>query len=123
MDGKVYDVPEVLAALEAAVAERGEGYVYDPPRYDNMPRCLYTHKAADGTLTPGCLVGQVYFALTGDLVPFTDEDQDGPVGYNRHTRPVFTGPARVVLAAAQKCQDGGGTWGQALANARTTAAD
>jgi hypothetical protein len=121
---KQFDVPEVLAALEAAVAKRGEDYVYVNGEGlsaggGEAIACEYTHHAGTDAATPGCIVGQVYFDLTGELVPehlnaVAISEPDSPRG-------VFTGSAVRILGVAQNRQDEGSTWGRALAAAKRAA--
>lgn len=123
-NAKRFDVPQVLAALKAAVEKRGEDYVYvnaDGVKAGTTElSCEYTHHAGTDAATPGCIVGQVYFDLTGELVP---EYQNASTISEFFTSPreVFTDAAAGLLLVAQRRQDDGATWGEALAAARKAA--
>jgi hypothetical protein len=122
---RVYDVPEVLAALEAAVAKRGADYVYedeygvrlgarDGDGNSLADECRYVHNRDTAKATPGCIVGQVFYDLTGRLVP-AGVEHTTPRGPAFEDLGLFTRPAREVLARVQMLQDDGNTWGRALA--------
>lgn len=121
---KQFDVPQVLAALEAAVAERGKDYVYENEA-GNRKDCLYVHHRGEVNEQPGCIAGQVYFDLTGKLVP--SELEVGLVDFGPTDEWVedgtFTLDALRVLGAAQIHQDDGKPWGIALHEARCVAHD
>ena len=106
------DLPEVLEALRAVVAEKGADYVYPEET------CQY---AIDGA--PACIVGHVY-ARFGLL----DEQTQYSIGKaSLLHRYEIARPARLVLQVAQVVQDGEyppfvrGTWGEALAAAEAEA--
>lgn len=123
----LFDVPEVLVALEAAVAERGADYVYD---YGSTPsgNCVYV--GSDGT--PSCIVGVALSKLGVSVETLKAEGQTGAAGGRTPFNAIAIGsrsdlaalltPAAVnVLAAAQFRQDSGESWGEALNAARRAA--
>lgn len=117
-DSKQFTVAEVLEAMEKAVAKRGADYVYEKPREDPPTaagsQCLYVHHRGTEQEVPGCIVGQVYFDLLGELVPRTYEGASAGLAV-RNT------PLRLAIAlldSAQSEQDAGFTWGEALEAAR-----
>lgn len=93
---------EMKAALERAVAERGEGYVYEAP--DPGLGCVYR----DAEDKPSCIVGLAMSYLRPDLRL-----------RERTALEVLEGiaePRAIVLAhAVQVAQDAQYTWGAALA--------
>ena len=107
-----------LELLERAVQEKGPDYVY--PKSDTQDEdgdgdyvCLYRN--ADGS--PSCIVGHVFNYL--GVLP--------KVGEGRSARQavmdlgLVTGkwnPTSEILQTAQRDQDAGATWGEALAAAR-----
>ena len=104
------DVGRALDLLAEAVQARGEYFVY-PPVWIRSARSPY---ASDGELR--CLVGQALF-----LAGVADEDLAalGDVGvrdlYTRGALPVgLTLGALAVFDAAQRTQDRGYAWGDAL---------
>lgn len=129
---KEYGVGEILAALEAVVAQAGADYIYDKAEYKGLSDgiCRYMH----GEDAPGCLIGRVLIKLGAQpAVIFHAEDRFieanghglgmeeflsllaptwGTLGYS------ITDDAVSVLTVAQNCQDVGNTWGRALDEAR-----
>lgn len=104
----VIDIGRALDLLAAAVAERGSRFVYVAGQTQT---CLY---AGEGG--PQCLVGR---ALS--LAGMGDDDVTamGHRGiielYREGDLPVqLTLGAVLVLDAAQRCQDRGNAWGEAL---------
>jgi hypothetical protein len=112
---KQFDVPEVIAALKAAVETRGADYVYvnasgERASKDRLVGCQYTHKDEKGNLTPGCIAGQVYYDLTGLFV----QEQSPFVQWAPEFLDRFTLDALDLLRQAQRLQDRGSTWGEAV---------
>jgi hypothetical protein len=104
---------KAIAALEEAVAEKGEDYVY---RTDNPGgQCYYS---VDGE--PSCIVGHVFAKLDQEL--FRDvADWEARYHQSMSVRTVRTRwPSRMdydaleALSMAQVYQDAGRTWGQAV---------
>jgi hypothetical protein len=134
--------PEALHLLELVVKEHGEDYVYVGlphsevcgdedcgDHYDGEEAtCLYMHGER-----PGCIVGHLFHDYIGVDVPA--EMENVPVGQMVRNDPrnmpgcspfqvpgvVITPEAHHVLAHAQGVQDGGNTWGEALAAAEEVA--
>lgn len=121
------NVGQALDGLRTAVEDRGADFTYsqiDPNHGDNG--CYYRAEAIElapdllsphnfipdeGTeYTPGCIVGYVA-NLHGRL-----NDMREGCGATQHVA-IFTDAARAMLALAQTIQDGGGSWGEALAEA------
>lgn len=106
---------EFTAAMEAAVAERGENYVYKAPLDGD---CVYVDQ--DGN--PSCLIGAAIAKIDPSLLPeWGDFANDGGAAA---TFGHVLSTHRLALAAdqAQNTQDGGGTWGDALENYKWTLA-
>ena len=105
---------QILEGLRKAVELRGEDYV-DPNSEERVSGCLYVNDR-DTEPTPGCIVGTAYYVLTGELLGYEYE-------YTAASDPEFDDildeEAKRVAAAAQKVQDEGGTWGQALREAES----
>ena len=108
IDPPFIDLGRALELLAAAVQQRGERFVFVAGRHQS---CLY---ASDGG--PQCLVGRC-LSLAG-----VDEDDLDALGghgvrelYDRGGLPVrLTLGALVVFDAAQRGQDRGYAWGEAL---------
>lgn len=109
-------VRQFTEAMRAAVAERGEDWVYpanDQVAYDTGWRnssgmCQYT--TLDGN--PGCIIGLVLHKIDPSIVPAYDTWAGAT--------PILRGfglPDSVLIAAecAQVAQDNGKNWGEALA--------
>lgn len=115
---KLISYDEMKAALECAVAERGEGFVY-PEEWkrkelgDIGSSCQY--RLEDGT--PGCIVGMAMSYLRPDVVlpEFT--------GSERALDGLVDDLADHLAAEAQRHQDMGATWGEALERAISTFED
>lgn len=115
---------QFMEAMEAAVAERGEDYIY--PKFegeaddyhDSNGLCRYSLE--DGT--PACIIGEVLNRLNPEWLPPHDLIRGatsvlsdiGPEAFYRRDY------GRIVTAAteAQSSQDRGNTWGDALRTAR-----
>jgi hypothetical protein len=118
-DGRaMLDIDRALALLDAAVSERGASYVYQRVwgrRHANIYAARYGAQ---------CLVGHVL-----SLMRIADEDleelrdHDLRMLYREGRLPVrLTLGALAVLDAAQRCQDRGYAWGDALEYATSVAA-
>lgn len=110
---------EVTAAIEEAVAEKGNDYIY--PNYDYG--CSY----ADENGEPSCIVGHVVAKLDPEKFAAVVDLEDGPGGswpvYRRSDYEfqkvvgfgdIFDDETIRALSAAQSRQDKGDTWGEAL---------
>lgn len=100
---------QVTEAIEQVVAEFGEGYTYPKEHKAANGACQYVY---DGK--PDCIAGQVLHRLgvpIEQLMLWEDLACDGTV-----VCEAFIGDpgALLFLQAAQKVQDQGQTWGQAL---------
>lgn len=93
---------EMKAALERAVAERGENYVYTRPGQT----CLYRHEGD----VPGCLVGLAMSYLRPDV---RLEEEEAFFALRGHAEE----NAISLANWAQSYQDGGLSWGRSLAKA------
>lgn len=113
------DFPTVTTLVRAAIAIRGEDYVYPSAERGG---CDYVHKekVVDGDdvvekLTPGCIVGMVFYMAGVPLESFKEiggtlagtEDQFNAIGV------AMTEKAMHFLRAAQVKQDNGVPWGEA----------
>jgi hypothetical protein len=94
------------AAMRAAVAERGEDYVY--PREERGYACVYTFNGE-----PDCLIGLALFKMGVPITFLQDCD-----GMNNALGVLLDlGFSRYVADAAdwaQSLQDKGHTWGESL---------
>ena len=109
------DVARALNLLEIVVEKAGEDYVYPGAQY----YCSYVE---DGK--PSCLVGRALHLAGLGVGELADMDDAWPPTIDEVTLPEgvnVTPEARVVLRAAQKEQDWGKTWGEALAVAKELA--
>lgn len=115
-------VGTTLRILSEIVAEFGPDYIYDT---EVSGGCLYRTCSAGITsseyrtypelpndiFTPSCLIGHLAFRAG-----FLNRLHEGAV--TDHGNPVFfTATALGAVSAAQMAQDGGHSWGEALANA------
>jgi hypothetical protein len=109
-DLSVIDIGRALDLLAAAVKERGEYFVY-PPFTESVRPCLYSVRGG-----PRCLVGHALsLAHVGDDDLDALEDRGVRELYGQGKLPVrLTIGALVVLDAAQRMQDRGYAWGDAL---------
>ncbi len=107
-----YTLEQTLAWLNQAVAERGADFNYRQAYYHASDACFYVEDNGDGTSEPGCIAGYV-FALAG-IPPAELRAEEGASAYSAAGRLGFALPARWALDRAQKVQDAGGTWGEAL---------
>lgn len=112
---------EVLADLKAIVAEVGEDHVYELPPNTSGTECLYVHTAADGTHTPGCLVG-VWLARRGvDLDELAQwENATAEEFVPRVLADPVENRALHLLRAVQLYQDRREPWGKALIEGQTS---
>lgn len=123
---------QVLAAAEAAVEEKGEGYIYSrcefTPSSSFMGGCLYVHRDGEyGDKIPGCLVGNIFNRLGIDiygkygLLP-SQMDYIGDalevITAMSHQGITFDEKSCDFLLYAQRQQDAGSTWGESLAVAK-----
>ena len=99
---------EFLHALRQVVAEKGESYTYPESERDAWDVCRYWHNGQ-----PSCIIGHALDAL-GVVVPPSLEGMSANSIFRewRAKDPV----TRAALAA-QRAQDRGATWGEALSAA------
>jgi hypothetical protein len=114
---------EVLAAAEAAVAEKGADYVYAKPKDAvgmSASECLYVHGEE-----AGCLVGNVLHRLGVPLSTLRDcEGVHAIVALGRveeRDRIILPAWSKSMLIRAQAQQDNGETWGDALTEGKVYA--
>jgi len=117
---RVIDAPEALELLERAMQAKGEDYV--DPNAVMGEGCEY----GDEFGHPSCIVGHVFSYLGVDVTTVSRGsvravvEQVGIIGHSGELipdTPGFTYNALTVLDRAQSIQDGGGTWGDAVASA------
>jgi len=104
-----------LDALEKAVADRGEEYVYPRQGTSYNSSCLYWHKDEQA---PGCLVGLVLHQL-GVSAEVLESFGPASIKMLATSLPYLGGvemsPAAIgLMAAVQRYQDRGEPWGVAL---------
>lgn len=139
---------EVDQAMAAAVAERGEDYVYplrqlgwyhpsyepdteetytdlaamleeDPDGFDEEVICRYvTRPEAEGGVQPACLIGGVFHRLGVPLDELAAREGNDSDAIASRFAPRLSADLRRALRSAQTRQDGGGTWGGAYAGFR-----
>lgn len=97
-------------ALAAVVEELGPDYVYKKVGLD--ARCLY---AFDGG--PSCIVGRALVRLGLPLDVLSELDDDEYPSIQAQGAVLLTEAVRGVFGAAQRSQDLGDTYAQALAQA------
>lgn len=109
---------DVASMLRAVVAERPD-YIYEPPtvRPDPMTACYYVHGEA-----PGCLIGHVLNRLGVPLPELARWEGQSADDVANETLNITGHPDAVAkvlteLSWAQNFQDGGRSWGDALADA------
>jgi len=102
---------QFIEAMHKAVAERGEDFVY-PDEWRESASCLYYIESPMGVREGACIVGKAIEIATGGEV-YT--------GYNAAAYEVLSeeydlaGDVGDAAFVAQRVQDTGGTWGEALA--------
>lgn len=101
---------KIMATLREVVAERPE-FIYQKPLASegNVAVCRYVHGDV-----PGCLVGQVLHRLGVSLGTLSVHEGQ-PAHSLADTLDIGSQAVRWALNAAQTAQDGGSTWGEALA--------
>lgn len=135
---KTYTHDETLELLNAAVAKKGEDYVYGSDLVINQfgrpgPSC---HYAWDGK--PDCIVGHVLASVGVSLAELhygdspSEENDFQPKNYGRYATGSansvievlsrdgvvnFTDDARALLQETQRLQDSYVPWGEAVAEA------
>lgn len=115
----VLTIETAIAGIEAAIAKRGEGFVYT----DEFGTCAYTGAEGDGTEVdtgePLCIVGEVFHHAGFDLSTL---DVWGRYAHLNESRPRtlaefgwLEAPDGLLsaLTKAQLAQDRGRTWGEA----------
>ena len=108
--------------LEEVVAEFGRHYV-DPGTKPDSCGCDYATSNSENELVAGCIVGQVLVKAGAELDSL--DRLYGTIGFleeevKRLCDIELTLGARLVLRAAQRVQDKGGEWGDALLAADDT---
>lgn len=133
---KHYSYFDLLLWLQKVVAEKGEDYTYQTPKFfDDETQmleeldgeCLYfaqeVNEKGQVQITPSCIVGHVLDAA--DIyhptteVPFwngrgINEDLFGEAGFTTDNA------GRMLLLEVQNNQDAGDPWGQALRDAQAS---
>lgn len=102
------------AAMEQAVAERGEDWVYPDEWKSEYGTCLYVVHSPLGSRGAACLIGRAIEIVTGELVPDEFEEK-GADTVLRDCYAVEDDQLRIAARYAQRTQDVFGTWGEALA--------
>lgn len=114
---------QAIEGLRGVVAEFGPNYVY-PPAAENM-YCQYWHGNPDGgdlyaKDEPGCIVGQVLHRLGWSKEDLQEANSCGAINpdwVHLYFADRIEDSAMAVFWAAQRLQDGGKPWGEALAAA------
>lgn len=114
----------VIPMLEQAVQTRGENYRYpDHHAFCRYGEYSHDHRIGKDVLKPLCLIGVLIYQQGGEEALREAVEDGGPITYCEVGSMSFDSDARDVLAKAQRAQDQGHTWGQALRQARLMAAD
>lgn len=117
---RVIDGNEALTVLGEVVREKGEGYVYGADGTDTAGySCMNWLCLGEGEPRSAmCIAGRVYDRL-GVLDKVGGAAIVHSVALELEERGIlkFTESAKLVLRTAQVMQDGGHTWGVALASA------
>jgi hypothetical protein len=109
---------DALRALEEAVAEKGEDYVY-PLSNTAADLCAYTEFNDRDELVPSCLVGNALHRLGVPLEAMAQFNTGhGPKSLAEELGLDGDRAAWLAFRDAQAIQDDGGTWGAALAKAK-----
>ena len=113
----VIDKDVALGALSGVIEKFGADHVYDS---EGLAGCWYTALDQNGNLEPACIVGQALWGLGVDPEVIENLNEPGIITCddNRTTLQsagiVVSDAAYNVLREAQRVQDQGGTWGEAL---------
>jgi hypothetical protein len=121
-DTEIITGDQALEALRKAVNFRGDGWI--DPGYEDSRGCKYVRGGQ-----PACIIGQALSYLGVSVEELTSMDQgfdnviddDHIQGLLQDMGYVLDGLALRRFVAAQYTQDGGGTWGKALAKAEAIA--
>jgi hypothetical protein len=119
----IINYDEVVADLEAIIAEYGEDHVYWSP--SGGSECLYVHVNDEtNAVTPGCLVG-VWLARRGvDLTAMhRAENATAEEFVPQVLNDEITLEALYLLKTAQDYQDQHSEWGPSLRDARSATAE
>lgn len=100
------------AAMRAAVAERGEDYVFPNEWKDGASQCRYVQPDGDG---PACLIGVALHRLGVPLDALLDQEGCSASHVVGAVASGVTYAAARAANKAQEAQDIGATWGAALA--------
>lgn len=118
---KTFTLDDFTAAMEKAVADRGNDYVYprEKPGWLHEKQCVYSTQ--DGE--PACIIGQALYNIDPSLMPDYEESQQEDAGAEyilESRREHFSGSEAdfgLLLRSAHKAQvsqDNGDSWGRAL---------
>ncbi len=111
---------DALRALEEAVAEKGEDYIYPWTDIDGEDQCAYL----DNKGNPSCIAGHALVALGVPKWLLADHNTGYNVGDLWSKGLVeMDADAREALQWAQTAQDSGHPWGEALRRARRAVDD
>ena len=99
-------------ALEAVVKERGEDYTYpreeENPDYWILGSCVYQVEGR-----PACIIGAAIAHLGGDLAGISSQNTN-PGKAVKEAGLEVSGSVSNAMSVAQRAQDIGKTWGDAL---------
>ena len=112
---------EIVATLEAVVAEN-PGYVYEAP-YQPLDdvSCYYVHSYEDGDAAPGCVVGHVFHRLGVPLETLAAHESASAWDVVTTLIPEVGEDVAKLLDHVQGAQDYGEPWAVALETARINA--
>ena len=106
-----------LELAKQAVEERGEDYVYSPPKDDEgneIDSCVYVHNGA-----PSCLVGEVMFRAGVPLEAMLLHNESNVNGLVMELDAIVQVDTRTefILSGMQGEQDNGTPWGRSVSRA------
>lgn len=135
-DREDFTPEKVNAALDEALKEKGEDYIYprvvktmpegevaEKPFFPDQPdapwgtTCLYVHDEEEGQI-PGCIVGNVMHRLGVPLEDLKKVEGDNAHGLIGQLQIPVNQHVTRLLNRAQASQDEGQTWGKAVQAAR-----
>lgn len=105
----ILDRAGLLEGMRKAVEARGADFI-DPNAVNDD--CRYVLSRDSDQPLPGCIIGTAIYMQTGEFV-----DEDYEYMNADHLDEYLTENARKVAYEAQRVQDKGGTWGDALETA------
>ncbi|MEQ4716124.1 hypothetical protein [Nonomuraea sp. B19D2] len=113
---------QVIDAIKAVAAENLDRVYTAPEHMSTSGTCYYGHTDADdeGKLSPGCLVGAAMNRLGVPLETLRRHEETNAFNLLTNLFPLLSTQTCSFANSAQMEQDGGKTWGEAVAYAKET---